>query len=87
LRDENIRYCDDLSAFHAHWGEGENNPGWLLTPWQGSPEQEEELAKQHKITIRCLPLASASLPALPASASCLLTGAPTTQLALWARSY
>ncbi|MFM2297254.1 MAG: hypothetical protein RL117_961 [Verrucomicrobiota bacterium] len=86
LRDENIRYCDQLDAFHAHWGEGEN-PGWLLTPWNGSPEQEEELAKQHKITIRCLPLHTASLPQVPAAARCLLTGVDTSQMAIWARSY
>ena len=85
LRDENIVYCDNLDAFHAHWSK--ENPGWLLTPWAGSPAQEEELAKQHKITIRCLPLADVPLPKTPSSAPCLLTGQDTRQFAIWGRSY
>jgi prolyl-tRNA synthetase len=85
LRDQNIHYCDKLDAFHAHWKK--ENPGWLLTPWDGSPEQEETLAKQHKITIRCLPLADVPLPQAPSSADCILTGTSTTRMAIWGRSY
>jgi prolyl-tRNA synthetase len=85
LRDANIRYCDNIDDFHAHWQV--ENPGWLLTPWQGSAAQEDALAKQHKITIRCLPLADVPLPQAPDAAKCLLTQADTTCLAIWGRSY
>ncbi len=88
LRDANILACDSLEAFHAHWA-GED-PGWLYTPWAGTPEQEEELSKQHKITIRCIPIATAPLAkelTANASGKCFLTGAETTTFALWGRSY
>jgi len=81
LRDDNIAPCTDLDAFHRHWDQ--DNPGWLLTPWAGSNEQEEELSKQHKITIRCLPLDQQDGEESP----CLLTGTVTRRRALWGRSY
>jgi len=81
FRDANIATCPELEAFHAHWSQ--DNPGWLLTPWAGSPEQEDELSKRHKITIRCLPLDLQDGEEAP----CVLTGTPTRQRALWGRSY
>jgi prolyl-tRNA synthetase len=85
LRDNHIRVCTSIEEFHAHWSN--ESPAWLLTPWAGSPEEEELLAKQHKITIRCIPLADAPLPSLPDQSRCILTGKQVTQAALWARSY
>ncbi len=82
FRDENITECDSLDAFEAHWGT--EDPGWLLTPWNGSREQEEELSKKHKITIRCIPL-ERSIPAK--EGACILTGEKTSTLAMWGRSY
>ncbi|MEX1048164.1 MAG: proline--tRNA ligase [Akkermansiaceae bacterium] len=83
FRDAHISPCADLAAFHAHWQQ--ENPGWLHTPWAGSREQEEELSKRHKITIRCLPLAEVKLPAT--SSTCFLTGRETPVRAIWGRSY
>ncbi len=88
FRDANIIPCDDLDRFHAHWA-GEN-PGWLATPWAGTPEEEDALSKQHKITIRCMPLADAGLPAavVPGTGgTCFLTGKSGSPVALWGRSY
>ncbi len=84
FRDANITPCDSLEAFHAHWAQ--DNPGWLLTPWAGDAEQENELSKQHKITIRCIPLDSVSLPQAGGD-KCFLTGQQTATRALWGRSY
>ena len=81
FRDENIAECSDLEAFHSHWSQ--DNPGWLLTPWAGSSEQEDVLSKEHKITVRCLPLDKQD----EAEAPCLVTGEPTKARALWGRSY
>jgi prolyl-tRNA synthetase len=88
FRDANITVCGSIEDFHAHW-DGEN-PGWLYTAWAGTPEQEEELSKRHKITIRCLPVEDAGLPRAlteAASGKCVLTGAETPVRAIWGRSY
>ena len=88
LRDENISACNDLEAFNAYWDS--ENPGWLATPWAGTPEDEDKLSKQHKITIRCLPIADAGLPKALLSEvgdACFLTGKPSQTMALWGRSY
>ncbi|MDP0492557.1 MAG: proline--tRNA ligase [Verrucomicrobiota bacterium JB023] len=81
FRDENTTECSSLEEFEKHWSG--DNPGWLLTPWAGTREQEEELSKKHKITIRCLPLDGQD----GAEEPCLLTGTATSQRALWGRSY
>ena len=81
FRDANISPCGEMAAFEKHWA-GED-PGWLLTPWAGSREEEEELSKKHKITVRCLPLDQQDEEELP----CVLTGKATGKRALWGRSY
>ncbi|MCU0753165.1 MAG: hypothetical protein MUC40_09120 [Akkermansiaceae bacterium] len=43
-------------------------------------------SKQHKITIRCIPLDSVPLPQT-AGGKCFLTGKETAVRALWGRSY
>ncbi len=81
FRDQNISDCSELAGFEQHWTQ--DAPGWLLTPWSGSREQEEALSKKHKISIRCLPLDAQESDLAP----CLVTGEPTSQRALWGRSY
>ena len=81
FREENVTECSDLETFEKFWEE--ENPGWLVTPWAGSREQEEELSKKHKITIRCLPLDKQAGP----EADCILTGSATSSRAIWGRSY
>jgi len=83
FRNANITRCDTLDEFEAHWAA--ENPGWLITSWAGSPEQETELSKKHKITIRCIPLDSVILP--ETGNTCFLTGSDTDTRVLWARSY
>jgi len=88
FRDANITGCADMAAFDAHWTT--DNPGWLLTAWDGTSEAEEEISKRHKITIRCLPVDPDMLPAgarQAAGTTCILTAKPTQTLALWGRSY
>ncbi|MFC5050999.1 proline--tRNA ligase [Rubritalea spongiae] len=81
FRDANITECNDLSDFEKHWNA--EQPGWLITPWAGSTEEEETLSKKHKITIRCLPLDQQDGEQAP----CILTGALTKARAIWGRSY
>ena len=82
FRDENMSECTDLDSFNKHWDATEQ-PGWLVTPWAGSTEQEEELSKTHKISIRCLPNGQQDGDEAP----CVLTGEMTTTRAIWGRSY
>jgi prolyl-tRNA synthetase len=81
LRDENITECTDMETFDTHWAT--DQPGWLMTPWSGSREQEEEISKKHKITIRCLPLDQQE----KSPTACILTGETTSCRAIWGRSY
>ncbi|MEM9079326.1 MAG: proline--tRNA ligase [Verrucomicrobiota bacterium] len=81
FREHNTQPCSSFDAFEQHWSRP--NPGWLLTPWAGSRQEEEKLSKEHKITIRCLPLAEQKGDEAP----CILTGKATKQRALWGRSY
>lgn len=86
FRDQNMSFCDNPGEFEAHWQT--ENPGWLCTPWAGTPEQEEEISKRLKVSIRCLPLESVTLPAAIArSGSCFLTGKAGAGIAIWGRSY
>jgi len=83
LRDENISDCTDLVNFEKHWDVSDDKqPGWLLCPWAGSVEEEESLAKKHKISIRCIPQSMQK-----GASTCILTGKNTSQWVLWARSY
>lgn len=83
FRDAHIRPCSDLEEFKKNFG-GEGDADWLLCPWDGTPEQEEELGKSLRISIRCIPLGEMGEGP---SAPCILTGRPTTRRVLWARSY
>ncbi len=82
LRDNNLHDCYDLTEFESHWTASEQ-PAWLTTPWAGSNEQEEELSKKHKISIRCFPIDQQDGEERP----CIITGKPTKARAIWARSY
>ena len=83
FRDAHIRACDHLDDLKKNFS-GEGDADWLLCPWDGSPEQEEELGKSLRISIRCIP--HGELGQGP-EAPCILTGRPTTRRVLWARSY
>lgn len=77
---ENTTACEVMEDFNSHWEQ--DAPGWLLTPWAGSREREEELSKRHRISVRCLPFENHEQ-----QRPCILTGEMTTQRALWGRSY
>ncbi len=90
LRDNNMVYCDNLNDFEANW---DDNGGakWLVTPWAGSNEEEEDLSKKWQISIRCLPgrdkLPASILEKITGSTHCIKTGSSTEVLAIWAKSY
>lgn len=55
FRDSHIRPASTLRELEENFS-GEGDADWLQVPWDGSPEEEEELAKRLRISIRCIPL-------------------------------
>ena len=84
FRDSHIRPCCSMEELQSNFN-GEGDADWLLCPWDGSPEEEETLAKSLRISIRCVPQGEMGCAA--EAAPCILTGRPTTRRVLWARSY
>lgn len=83
FRDAHIREASTLEELIANFS-GEGDADWLLVPWDATPEQETELSKANRISIRCIP--KGPLGTGP-EAPCILTGKPTTRRVLFARSY
>ena len=83
FRDSHIRPASTLRELEENFS-GEGDADWLQVPWDGSPEEEEELAKRLRISIRCIPLGELGRGE---PAPCILTGRMTKRRVLWARSY
>ncbi len=56
--------------------------GFILAHWDGTPETEERIKEETKATIRCIPLNGDNTPG-----KCMVTGKPSAQRVLFARSY
>lgn len=83
FRDSNMQSIDSLQQLEENFSEnGANN--WLLAPWDGSDEEEEQLSKRLRISIRCIPVNHLGEGA---EAPCIISGRPTTRRVIWARSY
>ncbi len=83
FRDSHIKPCTSLDELKANFS-GEGPADWLLCPWDGSADEEEELGKSLRISIRCIPQGEMGKGE---PSPCILTGRPTTRRVLWARSY
>ena len=56
--------------------------GFILAHWDGTPETEEKIKNETKATIRCIPLDGDKTPG-----KCMVTGKPSAQRVIFARSY
>ena len=56
--------------------------GFILAHWVGTPETEEKIKNETKATIRCIPLDGDKTPG-----KCMVTGKPSAQRVIFARSY
>lgn len=83
FRDEHLKEFSRLADMEANFADN-GSADWALVAWAGSREEEETLSKKHKITIRCLPNGDLGQGV---EAPCILTGVPTTQRVIFARSY
>lgn len=56
--------------------------GFILAHWDGTPETEDKIKEETKATIRCIPLDGDKTPG-----KCMVTGKPSKQRVIFARSY
>ena len=56
--------------------------GFVLAPWDGTPETEARIKEETKATIRCVPFGTPDEDGLD-----MLTGKPSKRRVLFARSY
>jgi prolyl-tRNA synthetase len=60
----------------------DEEPGFILAHWDGTPETEERIKEETKATIRCIPLERDS-----EKGTCMVTGKPSEGRVLFARAY
>ena len=82
LRDANMKKLDTLDEFKAFFADDAPG-GFALMHWAGSMEEEEMIAKENRITIRCIPLGDQ----FAEEGKCFLTGKPSSRRVVFARSY
>ncbi|MDR0833165.1 MAG: proline--tRNA ligase [Candidatus Symbiothrix sp.] len=56
--------------------------GFILAPWDGTPETEAQIKEETKATIRCIPLNNPQEAGID-----MISGKPSTQRVVFARSY
>ena len=56
--------------------------GFILAHWDGTTETEEKIKEETKATIRCIPFEGEKTPG-----KCMVTGKPSAQRVIFARSY
>ncbi len=78
-RDEHITRVDTYDEFKRVLDE---KGGFVLAHWDGTTETEERIKEETKATIRCIPFGNPQ-----EEGKCILTGKPSTQRVLFARSY
>ena len=88
FRDENTKKIDTLEEFEAFFTpknakKPEIHGGFALCHWAGSNEDEERIAKEHKVTIRCIPDGDEYAE----EGTCFLTGKPSSRRVVFAKSY
>jgi len=76
---ENTRQVDTWNDFVSIL---DNEGGFILAHWDGTPETEEKIKDETKATIRCIPFDSPE-----EDGKCIYTGKPSKRRVLFARSY
>jgi len=89
FRDQQVHQIDSKDEFYefftpANKGKPEIHGGFALTHWDGTPETEEQIKKDLKVTIRCIPFA---LEGASESGTCPFSGKESPGRVLWAKSY
>ncbi len=87
FRAERTRVVDTLEAFEAQFAE--TGPGgFALCHWAGDKAEEERIAKQYKVTIRCIPVeAQVCGHEVKQPGTCPFTRKASQQRVVFARAY
>ncbi len=76
---------DDMTSTVDSYDEFKNvleeKGGFIYAHWDGTPETEEKIKEETKATIRCIPLEEGE------AGKCMVTGKPSKQKVLFAKSY
>jgi prolyl-tRNA synthetase len=78
MREENMHAVDSYAEFKVQVEKG----GFILAHWDGTAETEERVKSETKATIRCIPLSGDKTPG-----KCMVSGKPSAQRVIFARSY
>ena len=83
-RDAIIASIPEVTPIHEtqEFKEKIEEGGFILAHWDGTPETEEKIKEETKATIRCIPLDGDKTPGI-----CMVTGKPSAQRVIFARSY
>ena len=87
LREQNTVKIDSEKDFYAFFtpknaDKPEIHGGFALAHYNGSPEVEEKLKNELKVTVRCIPRDLGSEPG-----TCIFTGQPSKQRVIFAKAY
>lgn len=87
FRDAEMKVIESKEEFYAFFTpKNANKPeihgGFALAHWNGDAAIEEQVKTDLKVTIRCLPFEDT-----PEAGTCIFTGQPSRQRAVWAKSY
>ena len=91
MRQEHTREIDTLDDFKAFFQpknsqQPEIHGGFASCHFHESPEVEEML-KELKVTVRCMPLGEGNLPQAAEPGTCIFTGKESKGRAIFAKSY
>ncbi|CAN5422036.1 proline--tRNA ligase [soil metagenome] len=79
FREENTRKADSYDEFKRLLDE---QPGFIMAHYDGTPETEDKIKDDTKATIRCIPLDNPQEDGV-----CIVTGKPSKQRVVFARAY
>ena len=88
MRDAHMRKIDTREEFDAYFtpknaDKPEIHGGFALCHWAGSNEEEEQIQKDLKVTIRCIPFGDE----FAEEGTCFYTGKPSSRRVIFAKAY
>ena len=88
FRDANMQKIDSMEEFikfftPSNTERPEIHGGFALCHWAGSNEEEEKIAKDYKVTIRCIPHGDQ----FTEEGTCILTGKPSNRRVVFSKAY
>ena len=85
FRASRTRVVDKIEDFEKFFRDEGGGFAWVH--WSGSSEQEEEMTKRFETSIRCIPFEDQIPAEAKGEGACILTGKPSKQRVLMAKSY